>query len=170
MDLLADQLAELLACTYNRLSIKPCRKFINPGPSAAVDNCEVGYGPDGEEYNGQLWVAVTAQTPNWPNPTSNASPCPPQFTAVVEIGIARCTPTQDDEGNAPAEDDVTESALQQLQDRYEILQAIMCCWSVGEENVVYNQWVPQTPQGGCAVSTWEIKLRVGGCNCDGVTS
>lgn len=164
MDLVLDQLNELLDCAYEALSLKPCRYFLNPGPNAALDSCGRKV-EDGVEYDGQLWVALNNMQPNWPIPTGLPSECPKLYTGTVELGIARCAAVINDNGQPPPVDAITANAEQQIIDRWELFQAISCCWSVEGKDWLINQWVVREVSGGCTLGTWHLRLRIGGCTC-----
>lgn len=168
MDRLPELLTKLLDCAEERLSIPVCRSFINPGPNAPWDTCSTGVNGEGVETNGQLWVAHLRTTPEWPVPTSVATPCSPlAWTAQVELGITRCQQgvTTDEQDGIPDADLITADAALQQVDRFELLQAILCCWGVEERDIVFDRWEAYEPSGGCVASRWILFVRVGKCAC-----
>lgn len=175
MDRLPALLTSLLDCSLEQLaaqSVLPCRSFVNTGPNAPWDGCEVGTTAEGEPTNGQLWVTHLLSTPDWPLPTGNAKGCwPTNWSAQLELGISRCQQGKlDDETIVPDPDLVTADAAMQQADRFALLQAIVCCWSVGGKpvdarDVVFDRWESFEPSGGCVASRWVFRVRVGSCTC-----
>jgi hypothetical protein len=169
VDRLPQLLTSLLDCADQRLAdagVPTCRSFINTGPNAPWDSCELGELEDGTVTNGQVWLTHLVTTPDWPVPTGTAKQCPVNWAAQLELGIARCQQGKmDDETVAPAPELITADAALQQVDRFELLQAITCCWQVEPRDIVFDRWESFTPDGGCVASRWLFRVRVGTCVC-----
>lgn len=161
MDSLLVKLNALLTCAEANLTLPVCRAFLNPGVIPAFDVCT-----GDENGNGQLWVGVFQQTPNWPAGTGLPSACPTQWTAVIQIGVVRCVQgVIQDDGQPPDADLITNDATQQLLDRWELLEAIQCCWQIEARDMVFDFWQSIDPQGGCVGGYWQLRVKIGGCQC-----
>lgn len=164
-DVIGPVMEDLLACAQAALSDvdrEPGRSSLVPGGAVAWDNCCEG--------GGQLWVRLVEMYPTGPFPGRDTSTrCQPVMWGVrVAVGVLRCTPTVDDNGNAPTEAALTGDALGMTLDAAALRDAILCCFVNTSRNVqtwALENWLPQGPQGGCAGGEWTIVLGVGTCDC-----
>lgn len=138
-----------------------CRAFIDTSGAPPWDFCcDCGDGV------GQLWVSVYEI--NHLN-TTNAGTmrCISQFEAQVTIGLLRCAWTQDDQGNAPAADDISLQSLDLLKDRVAINQAIICAWGQDVDPDIWElgSWASLGPEGGCVGGQVNLKIRFSDPRC-----
>lgn len=154
-DLLVRLTQELLDCACSALEKTacgcPCRAFVAAG-AVAWDSCCDG---------GQLWVGIDRifAYGNFPAPAGVAT-CMPPLAADLSIGVLRCAPTLNDQGEAPTAAQLTTSGAQVWEDAYAVITAIACC--LGEHArarpfVMGNQR-PLGPAGACVGS--ELKVTV----------
>lgn len=155
-DLLTRLTQELLDCACSSLEKTQCgcpsRAFVAVG-TVAWDSCCDG---------GQLWVAVDRIFPygQFPGPISGALNCAPPLAADIVIGILRCAPTLNDQGEAPTAEALSLSAAAVLEDAYTLETGILCCLAEharARPFVVGNQR-PLGPTGGCV--GMELRLTV----------
>lgn len=164
--MILDKLVELLQCAEEQIDVPVCRTFINPGPDAPHDVCSKQR--DGSD--GQMWVGHLFSNEGWPVPTGLPTTCAAPFADQIEIGIVRCAAKVNDQGEAPPADEVTADAYQQQADRIALRNAIQCCWSVDNLNIVIIDWTAIPPTGGCVGGVWTLSVRDGGCNCGNLES
>lgn len=131
------------------LGTKPARAFVFDGVAIPADDC----------CDGLAWVRVVGFQPtdgsNAPySEMRNLPATATGATITLELGILRCAPILDEEGQAPDPDDYTASALQSGQDRQQMRMAIICDFpeDITEANgdgQIPGLWAP-VDAGGCA--------------------
>lgn len=148
-DLASQLLIGLLDCACTALNASnsnckcPCRKFINVGETAWDQCC-----PDG-----QLWANIerifTYKT--FPIAAANVEGCQTPLAADVVIGLIRCAPTMNTNGEAPTPDQLTNAAIEFYADAQAIYQGLICClvptrrcqeFAMGAQRFI-------GPRGGC---------------------
>lgn len=155
-DLLVRLTQGLLDCVCEALEQTTCgcpgRAFLSAG-NVAWDQCCA---------TGQLWVGVDRlyAYDRFPTPATGIMTCAPPLAVDITIGILRCAPTLDEQGNAPTAEKLTLSAAQVQEDQYAITNGVICCLS---EHSRLQPWVlggqrPLGPQGACVGS--ELKVIV----------
>ena len=148
-DLASQLLIGLLDCVCTALNASsnpckcPCRKFINVGETVWDDCC-----PDG-----QLWVSMERTFTYEKFPIASAYPtgCQSPLAADVVVGLIRCAPTADAQGNPPTPDNYTNNAINMYADAQAIYQGLICCllptrkcqeFAMGAQRFI-------GPRGGC---------------------
>lgn len=136
--------------------------FGSPPPVDACCEC-----PDpAVTRSGQAWVRVGAlwYTKAFPALLTTVTNCEPSLAATFSLGIYRCAPTLDDEGNPP---DPTELGLaldRQLQDAALLLQAVQVTFSDAPPGIdrpyLVSQWEPQEPRGGCMGGSVTVSVQL----------
>lgn len=160
---------ELLDCACTALrdyapkGCPPRACVYNGGLDVAFDDCCAG----------QLWVAWggTRPTITFPDEIRDriATQCGnASLVLEYEVGIARCAPTLDEQGNPPTCEQIAESALQMHQEAYIILRALMCCLEEWRRAGLQAIWTAQTPagdEGTCVGSVVRILVGMSACPC-----
>ena len=154
-DLLVRLTQEILDCVCSSLEKTscgcPCNAFVAAG-AVAWDSCCDG---------GQMWVGIERvyATGAFPSPASVIT-CSPQLAADLVVGILRCAPTLNDQGEAPSPERLTESAAQVYEDAYAVVQGVLCCLVPTSKARPFVMGIqrPVGPQGGCCGS--ELRLTV----------
>lgn len=139
------------------------RVTLAPGQLLAWDNCSCG--------TLQLAQYVTYPSRHFPQDFSEqrVGTCDQSYTvAQFVVGMVRCVPTPDEDGNAPTEVDLTVAAHIDWQDR-QIIRNFLACYlaavyekpptptlRVGEW--ILGQTVGVGPFGGCAGSETRFKV------------
>jgi hypothetical protein len=71
-----------------------------------------------------------------------------------EIGVVRCMPTMNEDGELPSEAEIREATLGLMLDQHALLCAIRECRAPGL--VSLEGWTPAGPEGGCVGGAWTI--------------
>lgn len=82
--------------------------------------------------------------------------CATMFAMRVQVGVVRCVPVADEDGNMPLPAEVTESALDLHADAFALRNAIVCC--LESDMIRLGTWTPVGPQGGCAGGFWTVDI------------
>ena len=154
-DLLVRLTQELLDCACSALEKTACgcpsRAFVAAGAVAFDSCCDTG----------QLWVGIDRifAYGNFPAPAGVVT-CSPMLAADLTIGVLRCAPTLNDQGEAPAAQLLTGSAAQVWEDAYTVITAVSCCLAEAGKlrPFVMGNQRPLGPAGGCTGS--ELKVTV----------
>lgn len=154
-DLITRLTQELLDCCCSALEKTACgcpdRAFVSAG-AVAWDRCCDG---------GQLWVGVERiyAYSAFPAPAGIIN-CFPPLAADIVIGILRCAPTVNDQGEPPTVDALNTSSAQVYEDAYAVTNGVLCCLvpTQRERLFVMGNQRPVGPSGGCTGS--ELRLTV----------
>lgn len=147
--MLASALLGRFVTRLTALGMKPGRSFVFDGVAIPADDC----------CDGLAWVRVVQVQPTDGSnaPYSELRNLPATATGATiefELGILRCAPILDEEGQAPDPDDYTASALQSAADRQQMRMAIICDFpeDITEatcDGQIPGLWAP-VDAGGCA--------------------
>lgn len=151
LNLLLDEVVEALdaAC------IPVSSQSIEPGPPSWSNCCD-----DGHAY---IRIVRMHMVDPFPSQSRNPTHCR-NIGALVEVGVLRCAPTLDNQGNPPKPEQMTMSALEQTQDMsviHSVLTSHNPAWS--SNPVVLDTWVPLGPTGGCVGGAWQAWIDVAVC-------
>lgn len=154
-DLLVRLTQEILDCACSALEKTacgcPCHAFVASGAVVFDRCCD----------DGQLWVGIDRiyAYGNFPAPAGVAT-CMQPLAADLTIGILRCAPTMNDQGEPPTAEVLTLSAAQVHEDGYVLMNGVMCCLAehARARPFVIGSQRPIGPQGGCVGS--ELKITV----------
>lgn len=156
LGLYLDTLLSCYALALTEAEALPCRLSKVPTPVPALDIC-----CECEDGEGQAWVSFNRLVPV--GEAIRGAPCATMFEATFNLGIARCVPSMDDEGNAPSGEELDAAVEKQMRD-FLILRAAACCWA---ENLKlpnsgwrYGDYALQPASGGCQVATLTLIARV----------
>jgi len=117
---------------------------------------------------GVAWVRLVAVYPssNFPNPDTAWSSCGPlQWAAILEMGVARCAPTPD-ENEIPSADEWNALAEAVLGDAAAMRRAL-CCFADLEADRMYlpGLWQPLPVEGGCVGGVQTVTIAIDNCDC-----
>lgn len=137
-----------------------CQCMLTAGTSTAYDNC----------CQGQAWIRVVSVYPSksFPTPDGSRFRCDHQMMAAeLEIGVVRCAPTMDDDGNPPSVQAIEESFRVVHSDRVRVMRALSCCFrpEQGCEVINIGQWTPVAEQGGCVGGMTDVTISFNDCDC-----
>lgn len=137
----------------------PCFCGVLTGDQAVADFC----GPcDQGKPCGMAWVRMVGITPVPLNVGAGGSPiqrCMPPLDATIEVGIMRCAPLPDEQGNLPSAQAMLLHAEQTYADMAAALRAITCdCTGFTKGDLVVEGWSPVSEQGGCSGGIWLVTM------------
>ena len=146
------KLNELLDCVEGELTAATCISVVVPGAQVVVDYCN----PCDGDRCGMAWVRLQSVFPStsFPIQDASATSCIPVMAYTVEIGVVRCCPVGDEEGNPPTKAEWEAATQQQLDDMTSIQRAVQCCF--GNRKVVFGAYQPIGPEGGCVGGLWAV--------------
>jgi hypothetical protein len=117
---------------------------------------------------GYLFVRVvrTNVVDTFPQPTQVPTDCVLKLATLVELGILRCAPMMDSNGNPPSVEAQTEFALDMIRDKSIIFNLIKnynpdCA----NYPAVIDSWNPLPISGGCGGGAWQFFINVVLCQC-----
>jgi hypothetical protein len=113
---------------------------------------------------GMLYVAVGSVFPslNFPEPATTRQPCMAPLAGTLTVGVARCAPTFDDQGNPPTCQQEQASAATAYEDAYAIMRGVVCCLHADRrlyDGVAGTQSF-LGPLGGCVGSELTVTLSL----------
>lgn len=145
-----------LACLCAALEFSPggvpCFCGVVPGDQVAMDfvDCESsdkGCGMawvrlDGSFVGSSIYNSVYART------ALNVARCVPLLSHRIQVGVIRCMPGMDQEGNAPGEVDQHEATRIQMGDYAAIRRALDCCFPYDRRReFLFERYNPLGPIG-----------------------
>jgi hypothetical protein len=148
-----DYLLRLRDCVCLNLQVKGqgpvCECLVAPGASVAWDYC----GECGAGVCGMAYIQVDAAWPysTFPSPDLDFT-CRRPLGYSLSVGILRCAPSLDDDGELPDGDTMTAAALGLLHDKDALFCAVRDCGGL----VAMGTWSPQGPEGGCHGGEWQV--------------
>lgn len=132
----------------------PCWAFIANGAVAWDHCCD----------DGQLWVSVDRVYPYgiFPSAPTSRIACAQPIAVDYTIGILRCAPVSDDQGNPPTPEQLTASGIQVTNDMYTIMNSVICCLdNMGQRRLFTIAGTrPLGPSGGCVGSALTVTVAV----------
>lgn len=166
-----DEVAELVE-GYNGC---PCRAYVSAG-SPAFDNCCTAC--DDSDNHGQLTVQLgdVFQSDNFPTTSTFIHPCKAaSWVAQIIVTVARCDPSQDEQGTPPTDAELSASAEQLAIDLWAVVRGLTCCLTAeavpgkSKRRValanVGNTTIPG--EGGCVGIEVRAFVEIGSvCGCE----
>lgn len=149
---LMGELAQCLCATIASEGLPPvCFCGIVPGEVPSLD-----YVNSCDEACGMAWVrmAGAGMVSSINNESVQKNNCDGTLGWDMEVGMIRCSPVGDEQGNAPEQDEWLASADLQLADMVAMKKAIMCCPSF--KYFVLTTYTPIGPQGGAVGGFWIV--------------
>lgn len=126
-----------------------------PGETIATDYVS--------EDAGMAWVRLQSAWPStsFPNPSGSAT-CTAPIAYGLELGLAYCAPTLEDDGAPPGFSAQFDATRVQLAAMAAIRRAIICCFPTARAaDVVLGLYVPMGPEGGVVGGSWAISVAEG---------
>jgi hypothetical protein len=166
MDLLAETVDDYPGCPS-------CLVHVSAG-EPAIDCC------DGTCEGGMLTVHVEDTFPSdaFPRRSEGFEPCKAQtWVALVVVTVARCAPSESENGDPPSPEVLTANAWLLAVDSYAALTALGCCLvddpppGKRKRRVLIAGATPVTTSGGCAAVEVRASVEVGQvCACSPASS
>lgn len=130
-----------------------CWCGIYSGSSVPLEHCVVC----DSDTCGMAWVRPGAAAPYQTFPATQVdATCAWPILHAVEVGIARCMPTMNDDGSFPDAVSVSDASLGLVFDQFALHRAIRCCKTDTVDSVAIQGWTPVGPAGGCHAGFWTI--------------
>jgi hypothetical protein len=138
---------------------RPDRTCVYNGGQVAADDC-----CDGQLYG--RWER-SYLTRNFPVPTIDAIRCVNGTMLGVDlaVGILRCAPTLDDNGEPPSCEAIDESAQLLHFDASTVAYAVACTLELNGVEWVFRSQGPLSTEGGCVGSEFQFTVQAEACLC-----
>lgn len=124
---------------------EPCFCGVLPGGLVAMD-----YAGTCTVKCGMAWVRLVEAGPvrGIGSPDLTAGNCGAEWGLTIELGVVRCTPVADSQGNPPTAQQQIAAAELQYADMYAMRQAVMCCdaFASSKDYRIIN-YLPYGPDG-----------------------
>lgn len=137
-----------------------CFCGLYPGSLAVADWCSCGTDRRGQRGCGMAWVRLDRGP--WPTdtfPQVNQSPnnCGSQLAIQLEVGVYRCMPVSQGDGDPPSQVDQANAVLRQLDDMAAIHRVLTCCEAITDRPHVLGTYQPRD-SGGCGGGVWTVQV------------
>lgn len=153
-----DQLRLCLCSSLDEADAGGCFCGLYPGPTVAADFCSCDSTGGG---CGMAWVRLMRIFPStvFPTQDSTLNNCGGRLAAQVEVGIYRCQPTVENNGQMdPVK--LVAAAAQLTEDAMLMRKAIVCCAEqFKHRDFLLGQWQP-AGLGDCGGGTWSLFVEV----------
>lgn len=167
----ASLLLTQLCCRLAGSDYPVCRcafGFGAPPPISACCECDPEdlEDPEAPIPHGEAWVRVgpVVATEIFPEAVAGPIRCDMGLLAAeFTVGIYRCAPTMDDQGEPPTPEDLAEALTIQLQDRAMLFRVVRCALNEADYPYVLGTWEPLDPQGGCMGSQMTVTVAISDC-------
>jgi hypothetical protein len=141
-----------------------CRAALVGGEAAWDDCCDCGTG------DGQVYVRLVSMLPLDEESTWNLDHnCGPAFNLTVAVGVLRCVPGLDGEGNIPTAEAETAAAVGVHRDAVSSRAAIDCLWAERDDTDDYayrwTGWTALGYEGYCGGGEHTFDVQIGPCAC-----
>jgi hypothetical protein len=123
-----------------------------PGAEVAWDYCGE-CSDDGKCGMAYIRQDIAFPYSSFPFADSDTS-CKRPIAYRFEIGVIRCMPVMNEEGELPSVDEVMATTLGMMADQHALLCAIRECKGTGL--VAIEGWTPFGPESGCVGGAWAI--------------
>lgn len=109
---------------------------------------------------GMAYVRLVRAFPSVSFPIEDvAAACKGPLAYELEVGVLRCFPGVDENGELPEAEIVTEAALLMNDDQRALRIAMMCCESPVSETAL-SEWNPVGPSGVCHGGFWKLYVAL----------
>lgn len=164
---IANIIAEYLCDLLVDLNVPARRCCLAQGTPPPMDSCCREPDPDGgPDLEGFAWVTIGGDYPvdaQFPGQLARPAKCPNGLAQTYTVGIYRCAPTIDDQGNIPTCDEVYAAIERQTQDGAIIRRAIRCSLDAAAKPHVMRLGGPVNPRGGCMGWSQEVVVHIDDC-------
>lgn len=132
----------------------PCWCGVWPGSEVPWDHCgECDGGSCGTAY---VQVTNAFVSSEFPFPDTEGR-CYAPMAYELTVGVVRCIPVADEEGNLPSSGEILSSFLTNLDDQQAVWKAIQCCMGKDVTHTL-GSWEPLGPQGGCVGGQFTVTV------------
>lgn len=136
----------------------PVSKIAIVNGNLAWDECCEGY----------LFMRIvrTDVVDPFPQAAQTPSICAATLGTLVELGILRCAPMMDDNGNLPSDAVQSAFALEIIIDKsilFHVIRDYNPAWS--NYPLAISGWTPMGPEGGCGGGAWQFWINAVLCPC-----
>ena len=151
-------LASLVECLCTQITDaglpEPCFCGLVPGDAAVFD-----YAGDCDDKCGMAWVRLVTTYPSVTVGVADTTPgnCAAGLGFDVEIGIVRCLPVGDSEGEPPTPEQYLDAALTQYVEADIMRQAVLCC-GFNSHDFIMGSYTPLGPDGGLVGGQWVMSF------------
>lgn len=151
-------LTELSVCLCAQVEAAPvaplCFCGLVPGDGVAYD-----YSSECADACGMGWVRLTTGYPSSQvgQVNTNLRNCSAVLGFEVEVGIIRCAPMPNDQGEPPSPEEMALATQAQIADMLLMRQAINCCRD--SNNYVLGAYTPVGPEGGVVGGVWNLAMQ-----------
>ncbi len=151
------RLTALRDCLCEAANPQLCQCTVLPGELVSIDYCTECSGG----VCGQGWVRLESAFPSTVFPMQDTDAtlgrsCGKVLAITVELGMVRCAPVGDAQGNPPSTDQWEAASIQQMTDMAAMRTAIQCCFP--HELTVLGAYTPVGPAGGCVGGHWSVAV------------
>ena len=157
-------LAELAHCLCAEVALSPggatCFCGIIPGQLMPMDFCNCG---SEAEPCGQAFVQLDSLFPSTrlPAQVNDHTSCNAPLAMEVKVGVYRCLPGLDGEGNPPDESQQLEAQRIAGGDMWAAYRAMHCCLNQHRRmDALIGRFQPLGPAGDCGGGYWRMWMRV----------
>lgn len=151
----------LLSCLCSQVALTPggatCFCGMVPGTQPPMEFCS----PCDSDVCGMAWLRLARIFPSnrFPTPVLEANGCKAPLAYEWQMGVWRCMPTMDTDGNPPGEAAQAMAAAVLIGDAQAMYQALVCCLDKLPRELAVGQYTPVGPFGGCGGGTWTFVTR-----------
>jgi len=150
------RLQELCTCLEASIATRglppTCECMVMPGVQVAIEQCN----PCGSNKCGMAWVRLVQVFPSSVFPVQDVQTlgCDLMLVFEAEVGVVRCAPSGDAQGNPPTKAEYEQAAWLQDQDMMAIRDAVKCCFL--HDLTMLSTFTPYGPEGGCVGGSWSV--------------
>ena len=136
-----------------------CACILVPGLRAPADWCSC----NGRGNCGMAWVRLDRLYPSGQRfpaqDQTTAGTCASVLAAVLEVGVYRCQPASQGNGQPPAPADITQATLIATDDALALARGIACCDAITKRPYVLGTYSPRSG-GGCGGGAWTVTVQL----------
>lgn len=149
----AQRLSECLCTELERSpGGTPCFCGVVPGANVAMDFCDCTGTPCGMAY---VRIHEVYPSRRFPQPSPDLNNCNDPLAVTFEIGITRCLPGMDDQGEPPDAVAQFEAVRIQTGDMAAIRRTVVCCF---DGKAILGRWRGLGPAGNCGGGVWPVTV------------
>lgn len=153
-DRVFEAMSSLAACLCVEVGSQLCFCGVLPGAAVANDYITC------DKECGMAYVQLGAATPASGVAVADLNPgnCSSGIGLEIEMGIFRCYPTMDEDGNPPTMDEAEDATRIQIADMMAMRRAVHCCNE--NKDFIMGIYTPIGPEGNSVGGVWSLTLLV----------
>lgn len=146
-------------CAQAKVNGSPDFCFCGVLPGEVVVADYIGEGCT-DDVCGMAWVRLVTGYPSSGvgRVNENVGNCSSELGIDLEIGMLRCLPVSDNDGEPPTPEEMLAATSQQTDDMFTMLQAVTCCSSLSSKDFILSAYSPMGPDGGVVGGTFLVYL------------